>query len=444
MSAIAEILLKHGFEVTGSDLQLTEVTDRLEALGAKIFSGHSPDNLGDAEVAVYSSAVGEDNPEMAAARRRKIPVIRRAEMLAELMRMKFGVAVAGTHGKTTTTSMVGTILARGGLDPTVIVGGISPLFGSNARIGSSEFLVVEADEFDRSFLKLSPTIAVITTLELEHLDCYRDMDDLMDAFLRFANAVPFYGTVILCLDEPDIKALIPSIDRPVLTYGLNPNAEIRAAEIRIEENRTEFQLLVRGESLGRIELHVPGEHNVLNALAATAVALELDIPFEQIALGFQDFTGVKRRFEIKCRNNDIIVVDDYAHHFTEVKATLKAAKVGFKRRIIAVFQPHLFTRTRDFYRQFGSAFQLAEVLFVAPIYPAREKPIEGISGELIAKAAQDSGHQDAQYISDRSILVDAVLEKARPGDMIITMGAGDIWKDGMKLCEKIRGSADED
>ncbi len=437
MSGIAEILLKNGFTISGSDLKLTSVTDRLAGLGAKIVSGHKPKNVADAEVVVYSSAVKEDNPEIAAARARNIPVIRRAEMLGELMRMKLGIAVAGTHGKTTTASMAGAILIRAGLDPTIIVGGISPLFGSNARIGASEFLVVEADEFDRSFLRLTPTIAVITSIELEHLDCYRDLDDLVEAFGIFADKVPFYGTVILCLDEPSVQKLIPLIDRPILTYGMNPQSEIRADNVRALDNRVLFWAYRGNQSLGEVELSVPGEHNVKNALAAIAVGLELEVPFKKIAAGLKDFTGVKRRFEIKCQGGEIIVVDDYAHHPTEVEATLAAAKSGYNRRIVAVFQPHLYSRTRDFQRQFGAAFHQAEALLVAPVYPAREAPIEGVTGELIALAARESGHREAHYVEERDKLTDAVVKLARPGDMVITMGAGDIWKESEKLCEKL-------
>ena len=441
MSAIAEFLIQHGFSISGSDLQTSDVTDRLVSLGAKIIEGHSEENIGDAEVIVYSSAVKDDNPELSYARSKKIPAIRRAEMLAELMRMKFGIGIAGTHGKTTTTSMAGSVLAAGGLDPTVIVGGISPVFGSNARIGKSEFLVVEADEFDRSFLKLTPTIAVITNLELEHLDCYSDIDDLKEAFLVFVEKVPFYGTVILCLDEPVVQELIPLIDRPILTYGINPQSEIMASDITIENNRSGFNLIAKNINLGRIELSVPGEHNIKNALAACAIALELDVPFDKIVDGFKQFTGVKRRFEIKGTVNDIVVIDDYAHHFTEIKATLKAAKNGYNRRILAVFQPHLYSRTRDFYKEFGKSFHEAEKLYIAPIYPAREVPIEGISGNMIVDAAIDSGHKSAVYVGDRSQLVDKVLSDAQPGDMIITMGAGDIWKDGLQILEKMKAKA---
>lgn len=438
MSSIAEVLLNHGFKVTGSDLNLSEVTERLKQLGGKVFLGHSAENLGEAEVVVYSSACRPDNAEIMAAMQRKIPVIRRAEMLAELMRMKFGIAIAGTHGKTSTTTMAGAILVRGGLDPTVIVGGISPLFGSNARIGRGEFLVVEADEFDRSFLKLSPTIAVITTLELEHLDCYRDLEDLTAAFAQFAGQVPFYGTVILCVDEPGVQNLIPRLGRPILTYGLSPQADIQAKGISIRQGLTEFEIFHKGERLGKAAISVPGLHNVKNALAAAAVGWELELSFEQIAEGLRDFTGVKRRFQLVCDKSGILVYDDYAHHHTEVRVTLEAAKMLYDRRIIAVFQPHLYSRTRDFYQEFGKAFHQAEILMVTPIYPAREEPIPGISGEMIVEAARAAGHRQAYYVEDMEKLPDLVLEKAEKGDLIITMGAGSIWKYGKRICECLK------
>lgn len=438
MSGIAEILLNHGFTVSGSDLHLSSVTDRLAARGAKIHSGHCAENLADAEALVYSSAVKEDNPEIRAARGNKVPVIRRAEMLAELMRMKFGIAIAGTHGKTTTTSMVGTILVEAGLDPTVIVGGISPVFGSNARIGSSEFLVVEADEFDRSFLKLTPTIGVVTSIELEHLDCYRDLEDLLEAFGIFAGKVPFYGTVVVCRDEPSVLELCHRIDRPIKTYGLNPGAELRATDIEILNNRVSFKALDNDSLLGKVELYVPGEHNVKNALAAIAVGLELEIPFATISAGLLKFIGVKRRFEVKCEIGGVTVIDDYAHHPTEVRAAIAAAKSGYCRRLVAVFQPHLYSRTRDFHRDFGAAFQGAETVIVAPIYPAREAPLEGVSGEMIVKAAKELGHPDAHYAAERETLVEVMFEKIRPGDVVMTMGAGDIWMEGERLCEKLK------
>lgn len=439
MSGIAEILLNLGFTVSGSDLQRTEVTDRLQSLGVKVYEGHSAKNLGSAEALVYSSAVSTDNPEVEEAFRRKIPVIRRAEMLAELMRMKFGIAVAGTHAKTTCTSMIGTVLERGGLDPTVIVGGVSPITGSNAKLGASEFLVVEADEFDRSFLKLSSTIAVITSLELEHLDCYSDLDDLKEAFIQFANKVPFFGTVVLCRDEQTVEELIPRIERPIITYGLEPGVDVRGVNIEIEGMCSRFTVLQNDRELGWAELSVLGRHNVKNALAAIAVGLELRMPFPTIVEGLRDFKGVKRRFEIKGEfPGGIMVVDDYAHHPTEVRVTLEAAKSGFGRRVIAVFQPHLYSRTRDFHREFGESFRRADILVVAPIYPAREEPIEGISAEMVVDTAKKTGHPHAVYVPSEDRIVDTILGMIQPGDMVITMGAGDIWQEGEKLCRILK------
>ena len=436
MSSIAEVLKLQGFDISGSDLRLSEVTERLASLGIRISKGHSPVNIGDAEVLVYSSACPHDNPELIEAQKRKIPCIRRAEMLAELMRMKFGIGIAGTHGKTTTTTMAGAILIRAGLDPTVIVGGISPLFGSNARIGGGEYLVVEADEFDRTFLQLTPTIAVITNLELEHLDCYKDMDDLTSAFLQFAGKVPFYGTVILCIDDQGVQSLIQSVMRPVLTYGLNPQSDLQAINIYHAETRANFEVILRGEKLGRVEISVPGLHNVRNALAAIAIALELEVPFDDIQKGLKDFTGVKRRFQKICEVNNVLVYDDYAHHHSEVKATLEAARQVFKRKTIAVFQPHLYSRTRDFHQEFGRAFHQADVLLVTPIYPAREKPIAGITGELIVTSARESGHSNAYYIEQNELITAKISEHLEPGSLLITMGAGDIWRYGRMICSE--------
>lgn len=428
MSGIAEILLNLGHKVSGSDLKLTEVTDRLEKLGATIQEGHRREHVEDVDVVVISSAVREDNPEVLAARERKIPVIRRAEMLAELMRMKYGVAIAGTHGKTTTTSMVGQVLTRAGLDPTLIVGGQVKNLGTNAVWGQGEYLVVEADEFDRSFLKLSPTIAVVTTIESEHLDCYRDLAEIKSAFVEFVNKVPFYGAVILCLDERSIQSIIPRIERRCLTYGLSSQANIQARDLRFQTADTEFTALAMGRELGRVALHVPGLHNVKNSLAAVAVGLELGIPFATIQEALGNFSGVKRRFEIKGEVSGITVVDDYAHHPTEIEATLRGAKDGWDRRVIAIFQPHLYTRTRDFHREFGSSFYQADVLIVTDVYPAREDPIPGVTGELVAVAAREFGHQAVHYLPRKTEIPRYVRELARSGDMIITLGAGDVGR----------------
>ncbi len=441
MSGIAEILLDQGFEVSGSDRQLTEITDRLEKLGARIHKGHSAGNLDEADVLVYSSAVRMDNPELAAASEKKIPIIRRAEMLAELMRMKYGIAIAGTHGKTTTTSMTSLVLMEGGLDPTVIVGGkLSSFGGTNARLGHGEYIVVEADEFDRSFLQLTPVIAVITTLEREHLDIYTDLEDIKRAFVEFANKVPFYGFVILCLDEPSIQEILPLIRKKIITYGLNPQSDLRAINISFDENRSNFNLLQNGKDLGEVSLKVPGMHNIKNAIAAIGIGLELGIDFAAIKRAVESFTGVYRRIEVKGEIGGVMVVDDYAHHPTEVHATLSALKSGWpRRRVVAVFQPHLYSRTRDFHDDFGKAFLNADVLVVTEIYPAREEPIQGITGELIVNDAKAYGHKEAYYVSDKTHLPDFLLKMKRPGDIIVTLGAGDIAKFGEEFIAKLNG-----
>jgi UDP-N-acetylmuramate--alanine ligase len=430
MSGIAEILLDQGFSVTGSDKQLSEITERLEKLGAKIYEGHSPEHIEpDVDVVVYSSAVKMDNPEVQEAIRRKIPLIRRAEMLAELMRLKYGIGIAGTHGKTTTTSMVGLILIEGGFDPTVIVGGVlRDLGGTNARLGHGNFIVVEADEFDRSFLQLTPTIAVITTLEPEHLDCYGSVEELKNAFIDFANKVPFYGFVVLCLDEPMIQDIMPKIKKKIVTYGLNAQADVQAIDPEFSGRKASYTLIYKGKDYGRINLQVPGIHNIKNSLAGIAVGMELGIEFEKIKKAVERFRGVYRRFEIRAEVNGIIVVDDYAHHPTEIKAVLQAAKDGWKRRVVAVFQPHLYSRTRDFYLDFGRSFFNADVCVLTDVYPAREEPIEGVSGKLIADAARDFGHKDVHYVPNKMGLADYVLGLVKSGDMVIFMGAGDITK----------------
>ncbi len=428
MSGIAEILLDQGFEVTGSDRQLSEITDRLENLGAKIFKGHAAKNLDEADVVVYSSAVHQDNPELVAAAEKKIPVIRRAEMLAELMRTKYGIAIAGTHGKTTTTSMTSLVLMEGGLDPTVIVGGkLSSFGGTNARLGHGEYIVVEADEFDRSFLQLTPVIAAITTLEREHLDIYTDLEDIKRAFVEFANKVPFYGFVILCLDEPSIQEILPLIRKKVVTYGLNAQSDLRAVDISFHENESRFNLLNHGKDLGQITLMVPGLHNVKNSMAAIGIGLELGISFTKIKKAVESFTGVYRRLEIKADMDGVMVVDDYAHHPTEVQASLSALKSGWpQRRVVAVFQPHLYSRTRDFHDEFGRSFLNADVLVVTEIYPAREEPIQGVTGELIVNDARAFGHKEAHYVQDKKQLPGFLMKTKKPCDIVVTLGAGDI------------------
>ncbi len=442
MSGIAEILLDQGFEVRGSDRQLSEITDRLEKLGAKIFKGHAAKNLGDADVVVYSSAVHLDNPELAAAAEKKIPVIRRAEMLAELMRMKYGIAIAGTHGKTTTTSMTSLVLMEGGLDPTVIVGGkLSSFGGTNARLGHGEYIVVEADEFDRSFLQLTPVIAAITTLEREHLDIYTDLEDIKRAFVEFANKVPFYGFVILCLDEPSIQEILPLIRKKIVTYGVNAQSDLQAVNISFDANRSKFNLLQRGKDLGEINLNVPGLHNVKNSVAAIGIGLELGIEFSKIKKAVESFTGVYRRLEIKANIDGVMIVDDYAHHPTEVQATLSALKSGWpQRRVVAVFQPHLFSRTRDFHDEFGKSFLNADVLVVTEIYPAREEPIQGITGELIVNDARAFGHKEAYYVQDKKHLSEFLMKIKKYGDIVVTLGAGDISKYSEEFIGKMKTS----
>ena len=441
MSGIAEILIDQGFRVSGSDRALSEVTEHLQSLGATIYEGHKAENLAaDVDTLVYSSAVASENPELAEAERRKIPRVRRAEMLAEVMRLKYGIGIAGTHGKTTTTSMVSLVLLEGGLDPTVIVGGkLSGLGGTNARLGKGDFIVVEADEFDRSFLSITPTIAVLTTLETDHLDCYRDLEDIKGAFIQFANKVPFYGFIVLCLDEPALQDIMPQISRKkLLTYGLTPQADIQAIEIHHKENTSTFTVARSFEDLGQITLQIPGKHNIQNALAAIAVGLQLGVPFSKVKAGIEKFTGVYRRWEKKGEFNGISVYDDYAHHPTECRATLSGVKSGWRRRVVCVFQPHLYSRTRDFYEEFGKAFLLADVLVLTDVYPAREEPIQGVTGELIANAAKQFGHKDVHYIQDKKQLPEYLKKNTRSGDIVITMGAGDIWKFGEEFLEQLK------
>ena len=443
MSGIAEILLAEGFNVSGSDLAKSDVTARLEELGARIVEGHAPEHIADAEVVVYSSAVKpEENPETEEAMRQKIPLIRRAEMLAEVTRLHYGVAVAGTHGKTTTTSMIGLVLIEGGIDPTVIVGGkLADLGGTNARRGEGEWTVVEADEYDRSFLSLLPTVAVITNLESEHLDVYSDLDDLKRSFIEFANKVPFYGFIALCLDEPELVDIMPKLTRRVISYGASSQCDVRASNIIYDRGRSQFTVSLRGKELGTIELGVPGLHNVKNALAAVTTGLALDVQFETIASALAKFSGVYRRFEVKGEEQEVLVIDDYAHHPTEVKATLEGVKRGWDRRVIALFQPHTYTRTRDFHDEFGKSFLNADVVVITDVYPAREQPIQGVTGELVAKSASDFGHRHVNYVADKNDVPEHVVSFLEPGDIVLTMGAGDIWKAGEKILEKLKAKS---
>ena len=439
MSSIAEVLLRRGFEVTGSDLKKSDVTEHLEAAGAGIFEGHSAGNVEGADVVVYSSAVNpNENAETIEARHRRIPVINRSVMLAELMRMKYGIGIAGTHGKTTTTTLTGLVVARGGFDPTIVVGGKVAAFGSNAVFGAGDIIVVEADEYDRTFLRLTPAIAVITTIDADHLDTYRDLDDICGAFVEFAESVPFFGTVIACLDDPNVQRVLPEIDRPLVTYGLARQADLRAERLRADGLSMTFDVYDDDEMLGPVTLPLPGEHNVRNALAAIAVGRELSIPFENIRSALGEFAGIQRRFERLTGDSDVIVVNDYAHHPKEVAATLAAARGAWpERRVIAVFQPHLYSRTRDLAEDFASAFLEADVLVLAPVFGAREEPISGVTSALIADEARRLGHDNVVMTKDRQTVPETVLGLTGSGDVVLVMGAGDIWREAHALAQSM-------
>lgn len=438
MSGIAEIMLNRGFQISGSDMSASATTERLQSLGISVTIGHSEENLSDVDVLVYSSAVSKSNPEVKAAMDMDIPVIKRSEMLAETMRMKYGIGIAGTHGKTTTTSMVGLVLTEAGIDPTIIVGGkLSGLGGTNARLGHSEYIVVEADEFDRTFLSLTPSIVAITTLETEHLDTYKDLDDIKDAFIQFANKVPFFGFVVLCLDEPALQDIRPMIKKKVISYGTTQQADVRAVDIEYNEFTSSYTVDYKGKELGRITINIPGKHNVNNSLVAVTIAKELGIEFEVIKKALESFSGVYRRFETKY-NDEILVVDDYAHHPTEINATLSGIRNGWKRRLVTVFQPHLYSRTKDFYTEFGRAFLNSDIFICTDVYPAREKKMEGVSGELITNAAKSFGHKNVVYIADKEELASTLLDVVQDNDIVVTLGAGDIWKYGEEFISKYK------
>ena len=437
MSGIAEVLLNLGYQVSGSDLRESDITRRLVSLGGRIAYGHLSENVGEADVVVTSTAVKADNPEVLEAQRRLIPVIPRAEMLAELMRMKYGIAVAGTHGKTTTTSMVATVLSHGGIDPTAVIGGKLDSLGSNAKLGQGKFLVAEADESDGSFLHLSPTIAVVTNIDADHLDYYSGLDEIKDIFVDFINKVPFYGLAVLCLDDENIQEIIPRVKKRFTTYGLQNQADYQAINIVHEAGGTAFDVVKRGETLGRICFRMPGRHNVLNALSVVAVAMELGLDFSVISEGFRDFGGVQRRFQIKY-DQDIMVVDDYGHHPAEIKATLAAARAGWQRRVVAVFQPHRYSRTKFLLEDFATAFYQCDYLLVTDIYAAGEAPIEGVSAELLAQKVAGHGHKNAHYVGDRDLLTAHLMAAVQPGDIVITLGAGDVWKVGESLIRLLK------
>ncbi len=432
MSGIAELLINLGYDVSGSDIRASKVTERLTQLGARIYNGHRKENVRGADVVVYSSAIKEDNPEIQEARVSYIPVIPRAEMLAELMRLKYGIVVAGSHGKTTTTTMIASVLNSAGMDPTVVIGGRLDIWeGANARLGQGDIMVAESDESDGSFLLLSPAIAVVTNIDREHLNHYGDMDNLRNTFIDFINKVPFYGLAVLCLDNEEIQGIIPSLKKRYKTYGLSSQAEIRAKNINHKGFGSSFEVLYGGESIGSVEVGIPGIHNVLNALATIAVALELNIPMKDIRAGLSNIGGLRRRFQIIGELRGVSLVDDYAHHPTEISATLKTARMCWPdRRIIVVFQPHRFTRTKDLYSRFTKCFHDADILILIPIYPAGETPIEGVTSQWLLKGIKEHGHRNAIFCSDKQEVIDYLKDNIRSGDILITLGAGDVNKIG--------------
>lgn len=441
MSGMAEILIQRGYKITGSDGASNETTERLVELGATVYLGHAPENIEGADVVVYTSAVkATENEETKAAIEHRIPTIKRAEMLAELMKMKFGIGVAGTHGKTTTTTMIGHVAQDGNYDPTIMVGGKVHSFDkTNAVVGKGDVIIVEADEFDRTFLRLTPSIAIITNIEADHLDIYDDLEDVKGAFIDYANKVPFYGAVIVCLDDPNVQSILPDLKRRIISYGLSPQAQIRAIDIQMNKFTSTFTVLNNDEKLGVITLKSPGEHNVKNALAAVATGIELSIDFKLIKQGLERYDGVFRRFQKKAEEQGVMVIDDYAHHPTEVAATLNAARKGWPdRRIVAVFQPHLYSRTQDLYKEFGLSFSDAEILVITDVYPSREKPIEGVTGKLISDTAERYGHKHVTYVEDKNDVTETLKKIAEPGDIIITMGAGDIYKFGEEFVKELQ------
>jgi UDP-N-acetylmuramate--alanine ligase len=443
MSGIAEVLLNLGYKISGSDLKSSVITQRLATLGATIFEGHQPQNVAGAEVVVASSAVPPDNLEIAEARALHIPVIKRAEMLAELMRLKYGIAIAGMHGKTTTTSMVAAVLAAGGLDPTVVVGGRVDAMGSNARLGKSQYLVAEADESDRSFLKLSPILAVVTNIDREHMDCYRSMKDVKRAFLDFMDRLPFYGMVVACNDDPLLRRLFPQIQRRLVTYGTRRGSDF---QVKLGKSNpkpekscvSHFHVTYRGETLGTFELHVPGVHNILNATAAIAVGVGLDVPVEQIHSALAGFAGVDRRFQLRGTAAGVSVIDDYGHHPTEIRATLAAARECGYRKVHVVFQPHRYTRTQSLMDEFATAFEDADSLFVLDIYPAGEQPIPEITGAALARRIAENRTLPVKYVSSFENAATTVIADAQEGDMILTLGAGSVSQLGPMIIERLQ------
>lgn len=442
MSGIAELLLNLGYDVSGSDLKASDITQRLAALGGTLFQGHDAAQIAGADVVVTSSAVGEENPEVLAARQAGITVIPRAEMLAELMRLKYSIAVAGSHGKTSTTSIIAAILAEGGLDPTVVIGGKLRSIGTNAVLGQGDFIVAEADESDGSFLKMSPTIAVVTNIDREHLDYYPDLAAVQTSFLSFIDRIPFYGRAVLCLDDEPVQAIIPEIKKPFFTYGMSPQADFQARHVSYEGLRGRFDVYHHETLLGGIALNLPGQHNVYNALAGIAVGVELEIPFQVIKQALETVSGVQRRMEVKGEERDVLVVDDYGHHPTEIKATLHAARECWPdRRKVVVFQPHRYSRTRALFDEFSRAFYHSDVLLVMPVYAASEKPIEGVDAQRLSEAIRSHGHREVIYVPDALGAVSYLKMGLRANDLLLTMGAGDVWQVGMSVLDELAAGA---
>lgn len=447
MSGIAEVLHNLGYEVTGSDLKESDTISRLRGIGIEVFIGHRAENIDDAHVVVISSAVSGTNAEVLAAKEKSIPVIPRAEMLAELGRLKYGVLIAGAHGKTTTTSLVATILSHGGLDPTVVIGGKLRSTGSNARLGQGDFMVAEADESDGSFLKLSPTIAVVTNIDREHMDFFKSLEAIKDAFVSFIDKVPFYGLAILCYENELVREIIPRIKRKYLTYGLSPEADIYAANIKKRFMSVGFDLFFKGHNMGRFSLPMPGTHNVLNSLAGIAVALELKLDIQKVREALKDFKGIQRRCELKGEAGGIKVFDDYGHHPAEIMATLKAFKESLssagrkkEQRLIVIFQPHRYSRTRELLFEFAASFKDADVLYLLDIYAAGERPIEGVNAVSILLAVKENGHNNVTYIPDRKNLLQYIMERLGPDDVVLTLGAGDVWKLGDELLKRLHNA----
>jgi UDP-N-acetylmuramate--alanine ligase len=440
MSGIAELLLNLGYSVSGSDLKASDLTQRLQALGGKVFIGHRPEQVEKADVVVVSSAVSADNPEVAVAQQSSIPVIPRAEMLAELMRLKYSIAVAGAHGKTTTTSIVSAVLDRGGLDPTVVIGGKLKSIGTNARLGEGDFIVAEADESDGSFLRMAPAIAVVTNIDREHLDFYRDLEEIQQAFLQFIDRIPFYGLAVLCLDNEPIQDLIPKIQKRHTTYGLSSQADLQARNVSCEGMGSCFQVHRFDRPMGEIRLNLPGVHNMYNALASIAVGLELDIPFATIKEALENLEGVQRRLEIKGETDGVTVVDDYGHHPTEIKTTLQAAKeVWPDKRLVVVFQPHRYTRTQALFDEFTRCFYQSDLLLVLPIYSAGESRIEGVNSQDMCDGIRNHGHKQVVCVKGTPEVLDSLQELVKPGDVLLTLGAGDVWTVGEQFIQKREG-----